>query len=98
MCFTPYYNRNFFDTIKLIKSESQVDPAYMTVRQLNRFLLDKNVLKEVVDEQIGPELISCRLEEKYPGVIWSDRKNEAGQALVRCLKSFDSNLTESRCL
>ena len=39
------------------------------------------------------------VEETYQHLFFNcDRNNEVGQDLVKCLKFFDSNLTESRCL
>ena len=48
--FTPYYKRDFFDTIKKVHSNSPLNPVLMTVSQWYQYLIEETVTMEEGEE------------------------------------------------
>ena len=70
--FTPYYNKQFFKTIKHVRDDTPLNPLHMTIKEWYRFLVEHNVTRREVDNEGRSEIIPCRVEVKYPEVFWSE--------------------------
>ena len=67
--FTPYYKKDFFDTIKKVHRNSPLNPVHMTISQWYMYLLEENIT--MVEDQEGRRTARlCRVEELQPEVNW----------------------------
>ena len=67
--FTPYYNKEFFNTIQKVHNKSPLNPVQMTVGQWYQYLLEDRVTM-VKDKEGRRTARRCRLEELKPEVNW----------------------------
>ena len=67
--FTPYYNKEFFNTIQKVHDKSPLNPVQMTVGQWYQYLLEDRVTR-VKDKEGRRTARRCRLEELKPEVNW----------------------------
>ena len=65
--FTPYYNKEFFNTIQKVHNKSPLNPVHMTVGQWYQYLL-KDRVTMVKDKEGRRTARRCRVEELQPEV------------------------------
>ena len=70
--YTPYYNENFFQTIKYVKEKTPLNPLHMTIKEWNKFILEQKVTMREVDDEGRTELIPCKVELREPDVFWGE--------------------------
>ena len=68
--YLPYYDREFFQTIKHYKETSHMNIAVMTTKQWYRTLLEDRVLMQPYDPNSPPVLLPVRVESLLPNVDW----------------------------
>ena len=68
--YLPYYDREFFQTIKHYKETSHMNIAVMTTKQWYRTLLEDRVLMQPYDPNSPPMLLPVRVESLLPNVDW----------------------------
>ena len=67
-CYTPSYDRNFFDLIKYASTRL----SSMIVKEWYQLLVEKNITKREVDQEGRTELIPCMVEQRNPEVFWEE--------------------------
>ena len=87
--FPPYYSKSFFEIIREVKEESNINPIHLTVKQWYTVILEKLVTTRVMDDEGRRELIPNRIEERSPHIQW-DRSYHLAclHGLSPCSKSF----------
>ena len=68
---TPYYDQNFFDTIKHYKNTSPLNIAVLSTRQWYRLLLEDRVTMSPGNDDSPPSLLPIRAEIIHPDTDWS---------------------------
>ena len=66
----PYYSGNFFSIIREVKENTPLNPVHMTVREWYRYLLEKEVTMETVDDEGRMVAKLCKVEEREPDQDW----------------------------
>ena len=67
----PYYNKQFFKRIKDVKNNTSKNIVWMTLKQWYEEIVKiDNITHYKVDPDSPFQLLSCRVEEKYPNVCW----------------------------
>ena len=67
----PYYTHDFFNTIKEVIESSPLNPVRMSVKDWYRYLLERNVTMDIIDEEGRMEKKKCKVEEDDPESDWS---------------------------
>ena len=65
----PYYDKNFFRTIKHYQDNSTMNIGCMTIKQWYKTLLNDQILMNEEQDSL-PQLIPCRVELLNPGCNW----------------------------
>ena len=65
---SPYYDSNFFDSIRKVKNEGILNLRTMTAGMWYRVLMEDNITHQVTTS--GTALTPCKIELKYPQVDW----------------------------
>ena len=89
----PYYSVEFFSIIRDVKENTPLNPVRMTVREWYRYLLEKYVTMETVDDEgrMLPKL--CKVEEREPQQDWMTTFDLArSKGLPPEVKSFNFKL------
>ena len=68
----PYYDKEFFATIRHYQESSPMNINVMTTKQWYSALLEDNVLKTETDENSPPSLIPVRVETISPDTDWKE--------------------------
>ena len=66
----PYYSQHFFNTIKEVIECSPLNPVRMSVKDWYRYLLERNVTMNIIDEEGRMEKKKCKVEEEDPASDW----------------------------
>ena len=83
----PYYDDDFFASIKMVKNEGLLDLKTMTTKMWYRVLMEENVTH--TPTTLGRELIQCRPEKNHPNQDWmSSWSLSATPGLPSTLLSF----------
>ena len=69
--YPPYYDQEFFETIRHYDQHSPLHIALMSIKQWYQVLLEDNVLMSPLAENSPPSLIPVRVETLYPSTDWS---------------------------
>ena len=69
--FTPYYDKNFFETIRHYHETCPLNIEVMTTSQWYSVLLEDQVLMAPADTNTTPTLLPVRVEALYPLTDWS---------------------------
>ena len=67
---TPYYDQNFFSTIKHYKDTSPLNIALLSTKQWYRLLLEDRVLMSQATDTSPPALLPVRAETLHPSTDW----------------------------
>ena len=68
--FTPYYNRDFFQTICHFRDSSCLNIASLSTKQWYKLLLEDKILMKKADEEAPTALLPLRCEELHPNNDW----------------------------
>ena len=68
--YTPYYDKDFFDIIIHYKTSSNMNIAYMTIKQWYYILLEDRVLMSPATIDTPAQLLPIRSESKHPNTDW----------------------------
>ena len=66
----PYYNQEFFNTIRKVVDETPLNPVHMSIKQWYDYLLEVYVTMEVVDDEGRQMARKSRVEELLPDNSW----------------------------
>lgn len=89
----PYYSRNFFNIIREVIDESPLNPVRMSVKEWYRYLLERDVTMDRVDEEGRMVNKVSRVEEKHPNVDWQlSHRLSRLRGLTPQVKSFNFKL------
>ena len=85
----PYYSRSFFDIIREVKEDLNINPIHLTVKQWYTVILEKFVTTRVIDDEGRRELVPNRIEERSPHIQF-DRSYHLARlhGFSPCSKSF----------
>ena len=75
--YPPYYDKDFFKTIKHYQETSPLNIAVMTTKQWYQVMLEDQVLMTPTDENTSPALVPVRVESLSPLTDWSTTWNLA---------------------
>ena len=65
----PYYDDNFFATIKMVKDQGLLNLKTMTTGVWYRVLIEENITNTPSEQ--GNPLVQCRAETNHPDIDWS---------------------------
>ena len=85
--FPPYYDVDFFNTLKHYHETSPMNIAVMSIKQWYKVLLDDQVLMNPTIGDMAPSLVPVRVEELSPEIDW-----DITWRMSR-MKGLDSELT-----
>ena len=68
--FPPYYDVDFFNTLKHYHETSPMNIAVMSIKQWYKVLLDDQVLMNPTIGDMAPSLVPVRVEELSPEIDW----------------------------
>ena len=68
--YTPYYNRDFFQTICYFRDTSCLNIASLSIKQWYRLLLEDKILMKAATEEAPTALLPLRCEELHPNNDW----------------------------
>ena len=68
----PYYSATFFHLIKIVKENTPLNIATVSVKQWYQLLMEMGVTHTSANPNEPPQIIATKLEEKFPGVDLSD--------------------------